>query len=147
MQHAVPNSNDTLWFNGNPGPGIDAAKANQSTSFPDTTGQADNVYDGIVFENGFTGTVGFSSSVSFNNYAQTCGKTECELVGTTINVSNSFVWTGGSTCYETPGATFVLSGVQNGQIGLDTSTLNTGAKFVLQSRNEFTPGDGATPGR
>jgi hypothetical protein len=129
--NAVPAQADTIWFKGNQG-----ANANQGTTFPT---MANKIYSGIVLENGFTGTVVFPADVTFHGYVQSCGKTEHEGAPRTITVTHTFTWTGGSIDYSINGyegigggATYDLKGVPNGQIGTDTTTLNTGAYFILE---------------
>jgi hypothetical protein len=142
VQHAVPTQFDTVRFDGNPGPGINAANANVGPTFPNTNGQADKVYEeGIEIVNGFTGTVVFPSNVTFGSYTQTSGDTEHEGSNRTITITSQFNWTGGRIDYNSGFATYHLVGVEQGKMGDNGTALYTGANFVLDASLE-----GATEG-
>lgn len=137
--YGIPTSNDILLFTGPqspppvpPPPGFPPLLpappySHQSVIFPTT---ADLSYAGIRLLNSYAGTVTFPANVSFGEYTQNSGYTS-QYADIVVSISTTFGWVGGSINTSTNNATYKLLAVLNGQIGEDSTSLNTGSKLVV----------------
>lgn len=135
----IPTSDDILVFTGPtspppPPPGMPPPPpvppppySNADVSFPTT---ADLSFAGIRYENGYSGATYFPANISFGSYTQDTGTTE-QAADKTLTVTSAFCWTGGDINATTNTATYKLAGVLGAQFGIDTSTLSSGSKIVL----------------
>lgn len=122
----VPTSDDVLIFGG---------PSNLGVNFPTTSGLS---FAGLVMQSSYTGTLGFQAPITFGSYQQYGGYTFQWATTAEVTATGTFVWTGGGVNTSTNPATYELKGVTTGQIGTDTTTLVSGAKFVIEKLGSVT---------